>query len=73
MFYCQKRLRCNYNCLHPITLIKIELFYIYFSRILANGAEQLFCLTPPSNCLQKSLKRKNKQTHLEKNSKGFNS
>ena len=54
MFYCQKWLCCNYNCLHPITLIKIELFYIYFSRILATGAEQLFCWTPPSSCLQKS-------------------
>ena len=29
-------------------IIKIELFYIYFSRILATGAEQLFSWTPPS-------------------------
>ena len=40
MFYCQNRLCCNYNCLHPTTLIKIELFYIYFSRILDAGAEE---------------------------------
>ena len=30
-------------------IIKIELFYIYFARILATGAEQLFSWTPP-NC-----------------------
>ena len=29
-------------------IIKIELFYIYFSRILVIGAEQLFSWTPPS-------------------------
>ena len=29
-------------------IIKIELFYIYFSRILATGAEQLFSWAPPS-------------------------
>ena len=29
-------------------IIKIELFYLYFSRILATGAEQLFSWTPPS-------------------------
>ena len=29
-------------------IIKIEFFYIYFSRILATGAEELFCWTPPS-------------------------
>ena len=29
---------------------KIELFYIYFWRILARGSEQLFSWTPPSCC-----------------------
>ena len=40
--------------LHPTTLIKIELFHRYFSRILATGAKQLFCWTSPSGCLRKS-------------------
>ena len=54
MFHCQKWFCCNYNCLHPTTLIKIELFYIYFSKILVTGAEQVFCWTSPNSYLPKS-------------------
>ena len=31
------------DCVAITIALKIELFYIYFSRILATGAEQLFC------------------------------
>ena len=68
MFYCQNRLSCNYNCLHPTT--PITLLHIFFkdsshrcrTAILLNTSEWL---------LTKILKKKNTQTHLKNGSQGF--